>query len=1146
MGSAGERKLVTVAFVDLSGYTAISAALDPEEVYRFLRPGIIALQRIVESFGGTVPQIMGDGFMGVFGVPSAHEDDEERAVRAALAVRNHVAELNAGRRGILFPSVHAGVNSGEVMVAPSEEPAGFAVIGDTVNMASRMADLAPAGTILVDHRTRDRTAHAIRYGPLRSRRVKGKREPLETYEALGSRPDPATRRGPSSVFVDRRDALARIREELRSAERSSRSRVLLVTGEAGTGKSRLAAELRRRRVGKVLVGRCPAFGNQLPLRALADAVGSGLGLAPSSARGDVDAVARRFGRSLPRSERLAFARDLRLLLGAERVPSGQPRGSVHDAARAARVAIEVLAAERPTIVVIDDVHWADADLMQLLRAVQREPWPAPILFLPLSRPGPGLRGIPAIELSLLEAEDMRALARDVLGNDVPAEAFDETLRRAGGNPLFLEETLGMLVEAGALAQRGDAWEVADPDLLRGVPSTIRRLIAARLDGLPPREKATLQDAAVAGDVVWDGLLEHLAEGRGVGRALASLERRGLLVRREPSALRGTVEYEVRHVLISEVAYESLPRNERSAKHLAVAAWLQLRREDLAEEPVAWLAHHYERAWELARTRTGPAPGSETATLAVRYLGAWGTRTFAYQARLAESIYARALAVARSAGGAIDPAATADLLVGRAESLIEMGRHPEALADAAEALALADRLQDRGRRARALLSLGRAESDLGRFARARVLLEDARGLFHAESDLRGEAWCLHRRSESWSDADYARELADLEASYQLFARSGDRWGRSIAAQDLAYVLTPRGGREFQRWFALAARLAGDEADLRSRATLARTAGYASFYRGDYARAIVEMLQARPLAATSGDRYAEADALCILAMCETAVGSPEDGERHASELLRLARELGSARLRALGLLAGARAAVRLGSPSLASRRLTAAGRIIEDRHQSLSRADLYGVDASVRLDRGVLSGIGLVTGRLASAARRHGWGLPETVAQLVRGRAALGIGRTEAAHRDLASASRLARTAGGTGLARLAGLLAVQARLLAGRPPRPSGARRVVDHAYDHETRAIALENGALAEVRAGRLGPALEGFADAVESWEQLGTTYWCARALGMASVTARVTGDVRAAGSFERRSGHLFDQLRTPAADRASTERAIARAITRG
>ena len=226
---AGERKLVTILFADLSGYTALAERLDPEEVYSFLRPGMLDLQGIVESFGGSAPQIQGDGLMAVFGVPVAHEDDAERAVRAALACRDHVRSLNVGRSGLQFPEVHAGVNSGEVMVAPDATD-GFAVVGDTVNTASRLGDLAEAGQILVDQTTKERTAAGIRYASQRRRRAKGKAEPLATYEALGISP-PVVQAMPAQGFVDRTDVLARLGREFTLTEQEGRSRALVVAGE---------------------------------------------------------------------------------------------------------------------------------------------------------------------------------------------------------------------------------------------------------------------------------------------------------------------------------------------------------------------------------------------------------------------------------------------------------------------------------------------------------------------------------------------------------------------------------------------------------------------------------------------------------------------------------------------------------------------------------------------------------------------------------------------------------------------------------------------------------------------------------------------------------------------------------------------------
>jgi class 3 adenylate cyclase len=187
---SGERKLVTLLFADLSGYTALVASMDPEEAYAFVRPGMAGLQRIVEDHGGTVPQVMGDGFMAVFGVPAAHEDDAERAVRAGLAVRDHARELRRRGTGTPFPEIHAGITSGEVMVAPSGEAAGFAVDGDAVNTASRLADQARPGQVLVDDGTRRRTLHAIRYGPGDSTRSRGRRARWRPSKPRGSARQP--------------------------------------------------------------------------------------------------------------------------------------------------------------------------------------------------------------------------------------------------------------------------------------------------------------------------------------------------------------------------------------------------------------------------------------------------------------------------------------------------------------------------------------------------------------------------------------------------------------------------------------------------------------------------------------------------------------------------------------------------------------------------------------------------------------------------------------------------------------------------------------------------------------------------------------------------------------------------------------------
>jgi hypothetical protein len=273
------------------------------------------LQRTVEEFGGTVPQVMGDGFMAVFGVPVAHEDDAERAVRAAISLRDHVRRMNALRPPVPFPEVHAGVNSGEVMVAPADEQAGFRVVGDTVNVASRLADLATAGRVLVDSHTVDLTSHAIAYGPRRRMRAKGLAEPLPTFEALAVRAvghRPSRRRQAAGAFVDRHAEFARLEDELRKAGRLGRSRVHVVSGEPGLGKSRLAEEFARRaHPSTVLSGRCRPFGRRRPLDALAEALSGAIvpsGMSdPNEIRASLEPVANRVAGV---SDRVAVLRDL--------------------------------------------------------------------------------------------------------------------------------------------------------------------------------------------------------------------------------------------------------------------------------------------------------------------------------------------------------------------------------------------------------------------------------------------------------------------------------------------------------------------------------------------------------------------------------------------------------------------------------------------------------------------------------------------------------------------------------------------------------------------------------------------------------------------------------------------------------------------
>lgn len=1123
-GPREERKLVSILFADLTGYTALAASLDPEEVYGFLRAGVLDLQHVVEDFGGTVPQVMGDGFMAVFGVPAAHEDDAERAVRAALAVRDHAKGFNEARRDIRFPEVHAGVNSGEVMVVPADERAGFAVIGDTVNTASRLADLAPPGRVLVDQRTRNRTAHSIRYGPRRVRRAKGKSEGLVAYEAIEVLTLlPGGRRAFAiAPFVDRDEDLARLDEELRQAEREGRARVLLVTGDPGVGKSRLAAELRERWTAAVLAGRCAPFGHRQPLHALTLAVAEAAGVVPGGSGRSVRSRLERLARRLAAGEDVSILlRDLRLLVTLAAGRAGSAPGSLHDAVRAVRGVVERLARSGPTVVVLDDLHWADPDLLRVIEDVQRERWLGPVLLLGLARPELRLHGIPTLELQPLDVMSTRALASWVLGPSPPEDVLRVLIDRADGNPFFLEESLAMLIEAGSLQPEGGKWRLRDPDDLLRVPSSVRLLIAARLDGLPEEEKRALQDASVSGERTWDRLLARTVGEREAGRVLRGLQARGLLRRRRASLIPDAAEYEFRHILIRDVAYESLARSERSRRHIEVAEWLRGESPRMPQEPLALIAEHYERGWQLARSRAPSQPRPDVAGLTASYLRRWADEIRTFHPRAAEAIYRRGLRVAGEASG-VDPTDAGWLFVGRAETLIEMGRHGEALREVGRAQRLAVKIGDRALLARTLLARGRALNDRGDPRQARPLLQRALQLFREVGDVAGQGWATHRLSETWAAEDQERQLRHLRAAHALLVRARDERGRAMTAQDLAYGLTIRGGADFLRWHEEAQRLGRDEGDLHSHAMALRSWGYYAHYRGDHAEAVRAMRAARPLAVEAGDRYVEADAVLIEATSCALTGALEDAERLSHEALELGRAIRSKRIRAIALLAGARAALRAGWPGGARERLRSARRLLHPPTR-LEVVDWLATEAGLMLDRGVWDRLPSTAARLDEAVRATGWRLWEPIGPLARGRAHLASGDSTGASRELRSAARVAARVGANGHGAIAGAALDQALLLRGRPPSGPEPQR----SRDAEADAIRLEVRGLADLE-GAPDRAAEEFAAACELWRSLGLTVWLARGCALEAEALRRVARRGRSAAAERRALRVLEAIATP------------------
>jgi class 3 adenylate cyclase/tetratricopeptide (TPR) repeat protein len=719
-----ERKVVTVLFADLVGFTSRSERLDPEDVRALLSPYYTRLRTELERFGGTVEKFIGDAVMALFGAPVAHEDDPERAVRAALAIRDWVLEEQADLQ------VRIAVNTGEVLVAlgaRTSQGEGMAS-GDVVNTTARLQTAAPVNGILVGETTYRATAQVITYRAAEPVTAKGKAESVPAWEAVEAR----SRVGVDLARVSRAPLAGRLREVdvLRDALQRVRgdrwTQLVTLAGAPGMGKSRLVAELF-----KVVAadpsepifwrqGRSLPYGDGVTFWALAEMVKAQAGILETDTPEQAEEKLRTSVAALiadPTDARWIESR-LRPLAGLSTgAESGGDRRE--EAFTAWRRFFEALAEQGPLVLVFEDLHWADDNLLDFVEHLVGWASGVPLLVVCTARPelfarragwGGGMRNSTTLWLGPLSEEETAHLISSLSDRPVmDAETQQALLDRAGGNPLYAEQYVRMLEE------RGDSEELP-------LPETVQGIIAARLDALPVEEKSLLQDAAVMGKVFWLGALiqEGGLDRRTAEVRLHALERKDFVQRARRSSVAGEAEYAFLHVLVRDVAYGQIPRGQRAEKHRLAAEWIGSlgRTEDHAE----MLAHHYMSALDLRRA-AGQAVDTQFATRALGSLREAGDRAFSLNA------YA--------------PAA------GFYELALE--------------LALANSLE----RARLLFKLGRirflagdAEPELLATARDELLAGDDRETAaEAEAALAELSWYRGDRDQAFEHLNRARELVD---------------------------------------------------------------------------------------------------------------------------------------------------------------------------------------------------------------------------------------------------------------------------------------------------------------------------------------------------------------------------------------------------
>lgn len=581
-----ERKLATVLFADLVSSTELGASQDPERTRTMLERFYDAMAEEIGRAGGTIEKFAGDAVMAAFGVPAAQEDHVERALHTALAMQRRLGELFGEQL-----SLRIGVNCGEVVVGRAREQSSF-VTGDVVNVAARLEQAAGPGDILVGERAAALVTGAFEFEPLLQVQAKGKPGGIACRKLVRalSLMRPRGLAGLQPAFVGRDGEVGLIQQAYEQAVSYRQPQLVTVMGEAGVGKTRLVREiwqwlgahapesLRR-------TGRCPPYGHAVTYLPLGEIVKEHFGVLDSDPPERI-------------SELLGARPILALALGLDVAGDLHPivaRDRLHDAW--VELA-EELASKRPLVVLVEDLHWAEEPLLELLERMLVDV-AAPVLLLGTARPefldrsptwGRGRVSSEWLWLEPLAADDVQRLIENVVETEVPTAAR-VVLERAEGNPLFLEELIATLMEGGAL-RPGEGWNL---DLLpadAGVPDSVQAVLAARIDLLPPAEKSALRAAAVIGRTFWASAVRELLDGNEPDFRL--LEQRDFVSRRSGSSLEGEREFVFKHAITREVAYGSLTIRDRARLHAAFAAWLE-RRGGGRDEDAALLALHYAEA-----------------------------------------------------------------------------------------------------------------------------------------------------------------------------------------------------------------------------------------------------------------------------------------------------------------------------------------------------------------------------------------------------------------------------------------------------------------------------------------------------------------------------------------------------------------------
>jgi class 3 adenylate cyclase/tetratricopeptide (TPR) repeat protein len=799
-----ERRVVTVVFADIVGFTTMSESRDPEQMKNIVERCFERLVVDIEAFGGRVDKIVGDAILALFGAPVAHEDDAERAVRAALHMQQTI-DRTQGELGVEV-RLRVGVNTGEVLVGALRAGGDYTAMGDVVNTASRLQTLAEPGQVVVGPSTHAATQRVMRYRSLGEVTARGREALVAAWVAEEAVLPPGHRPDRHRVPLVGRDAeVALLRNAVTSSITHQRAALLLVVGEAGVGKSRLVEELavavEEDHAALVLEGRCVPYGEANVWWPIADALRNGCDIRPSHSdeearRLALESVRDSLGTSASEAEVARVLAGLLHLMGYDSPLRGIDAGRAREEATAALITFaDRYSRRRPVMVALSDLHWADDLVLDMLDTLVARLCDRSLVLVATARrsleerwvPPRGRHNLVMLSLDPLQAEAAADLLQSLAGTDLPDDLVKMLLDRSGGNPLFLEELVGLLADPEVVAAPAARVSLADagPSDVVDLPDTLRGLVAARLDGLPPQERRVLEDCAVLGRRGPVRAIEVMVDQyRGmdeVGPVLDSLVARELL---ELHGDQGGQRWAFRSDLVREVAYGMLTRADRALAHAGIAAWMEVHESTDQDAVVDRIAHHYSRAAELSRDLgTLDRVPHDVADRALVWLERAAARADETEVPVvAARLYGEGLALLPEDA---EPRRVRFLL-GRARALAMLRQLDRARADARAALERATDAGDHPGVARALLTLADIEQKSGQWEAADTLLEEAHSRFVQQGDASCEAQALRLRGfGALFRHDYDRATELLEGAYARFEALGDQRGAAWALQNLAW-------------------------------------------------------------------------------------------------------------------------------------------------------------------------------------------------------------------------------------------------------------------------------------------------------------------------------------------------------------------------